>query len=313
MTAQTSPGKNTSQPNAVPSFSTNQVAALVELARQGTLRGAAAELRITEQGLRGRLLALEDRLGVPLYRKGRGARKAAPLTRSGSRFLPHAVAFLDRARELALIFSDGEAGEVHIVATQYLILYVLIDAIRCFRADFPQIHVRLTNRTERDVEKTLLREPGVDFGAAAPYESSPQLHYTHLFSMGWSLITTPDHPLMERSRLRLRDLVREPLILFEGGSTGRQHVLDAFHGKGLSPRVEMETTNTEIIVRTVEAGLGVSIVPLLPNGIVTKGRRVGIRSLGRQIRPIHSGILRRREEPLSAAAQVFSDFLVSAQ
>ena len=58
--------------------------------------------------------------------------------------------------------------------------------------------------------------------------------------------------------------------------------MDAFHGQGLTPHIEMETTNTEIIVRMVEAGLGVSIVPLLPSGMVTRGRRVGVRSLGRQ-------------------------------
>ena len=92
----------------------------------------------------------------------------------------------------------------------------------------------------------------------------------HLFSLDWSAITPPRHPLLKKDRLRLRDLVEVPLILFERGSTGRQHVIDAFHGAGLSPRVEMETTNTEIIVRMVAAGLGVSVVPLMPDGAVTR-------------------------------------------
>ncbi len=108
----------------------------------------------------------------------------------------------------------------------------------------------------------------------------------------------------------LRDLIDLPLILFERGSAGRQHVVDAFHGAGLSPRVDMESTNTEIIVRMVEAGLGVSIVPLMPSGAVTRGRRVGIRGLGKQIRPIHSGVLLRRGERLSAAAEAFIKFLI---
>ncbi len=88
--------------------------------------------------------------------------------------------------------------------------------------------------------------------------------------------------------------------------------MDAFHGQGLSPRVDMETTNTEIIVRMVEASLGVSIVPLMPGGVVTRGHRVGVRSLGHQIRPIHSGILIRRGERLSKASQAFIDFLLPA-
>jgi DNA-binding transcriptional LysR family regulator len=107
----------------------------------------------------------------------------------------------------------------------------------------------------------------------------------------------------------LRDIVDTPLILFERGSTGRQHVIDAFHAAGLSPRIEMETTNTEIIVRMVEAGLGISIVSVLASGIVTKGRKVAVRSLAKQVRPIRSGLLKRRGQSLSPASAEFVKFL----
>src|SRR6188508_551025 len=102
----------------VPSLSTDQVSAFVEVARQGSLRRAAQVLLITEQGLRNRLLALEARLGVELYRKRRGLRRATQLTEHGRQFLPHASAFLDRARELGELFAgDGsEPREVHVVA-----------------------------------------------------------------------------------------------------------------------------------------------------------------------------------------------------
>ncbi len=292
------------------SLSTEQVEAFVELARQGSLRQAARVLHITEQGVRNRLLALEGRLRVELYRKSRGIRRSHPLTEQGRQFLPHALAFLDRARHLAELFGGPEEQhEIHVAATQYLILYTLIDAVRRFHAAYPRIHVRLSNHTEQELEAALLRDPDIALGVAAPYESSPELEYRHLFSLDWSLITPPRHPLLRRRRLTLHDLTNVPLILFERGSAGRQHVVDAFHGAGLSPRVDMETTNTEITVRMVEAGLGVSIVPLMPSGAVTRGRRVGIRSLGKQIRPIHSGILLRLGERLSAASRAFINFL----
>jgi DNA-binding transcriptional LysR family regulator len=296
-------------PSSFPSLSTDQVAAFVELARQGNLRRAAGVLHITEQGVRNRLLALEGRLGVELYQKRRGVRRRQPLTPEGRLFLPHALAFLERAQHLAELFGESTEHEIHVAATQYLILYVLIDAVRRFHRTFESIHVRLSNMKEEEIEEALLQDPELAFGVAAPYESSPDLEYLHLFSMNWSLITPPRHPLLKKPRLSLRDLTHAPLILFERGSTGRQHVMDAFHGQGLSPRVDMETTNTEIIVRMVEAGLGVSIVPLMPSGVVTRGHRVGVRSLGDQIRPIHSGIFVRRGEKLRPAAQAFIDFL----
>ena len=295
---------------SLPSLSTDQVAAFVELARRGSLRAAAATLHLTEQGVRNRLVALEARLRVELYRKSRGPRRAHPLTEQGRKFLPHALAFLDRARQLAEAFTGPtEPHEIHVAATQYLILYVLIDAVRRFHRAYPHIRVRLSNHTEQEIEEALLGDPELALGVAAPYESLPGLEYIHLFSLDWSLVTPEGHPLLRKRKVGLEDLADLPLILFERGSTGRQHVMDAFHGAGLSPRIDMETTNTEITVRMVEAGLGVSVVPLPPGGSVTRGRRIGRRGLEGLIRPIHSGILVRRGEQLSPAAEAFKRFL----
>jgi DNA-binding transcriptional LysR family regulator len=295
----------------VPSLSTDQIAAFVELAKQGSIRQAAEVLGISEQGLRNRILALEQRLRVELYRKGRGRRRATPLTEQGHFFLPQAAAFLERARDLCgLLGEEGPGLDVHVAASQYLILYVLIDAIRSFRKDYPGIHVRVSTLSESDVEEAVLRKPDIAFGVAAPYEPSPELVYTKLFELEWSFVVPPEHPLLRRRSIRLEHLVDQPLILFERGSTGRQHIIDSFHDAGLSPTIAMETTNTEIIVRMVEAGMGVSILPLLKSGTVTQGRRVAVRPLGKQIRPIHSGILRRRGEVLSGGSSRFLEFVM---
>lgn len=294
----------------LPSLSTDHVAALVQLARLGSLRAAAETLFITEQGLRSRLLALEERLGVELYRKSRGMRRRTPLTPQGQQFLPHAEAFLERAAHLCGLFREtDEQQEVQVVASQYLIAYVLIDAVRRFHRAFPQIHVRLSARTEHEIEEALVQSLEFSFGVAAPYESSPELTYRHLFSMHWSLIAPPKHPLAHKRSVRLADIVPYPLIMFERGSTGRQHVAEAFQRASLAPHVELEATTTDLIVRMVEAGLGVAIVPLHPSGAVTRGRKVAIQSLGKQVRPIDSGVLLRKDEQLTPPAAKLLDFL----
>ena len=295
---------------AVPSLSTDHVAAFVELARQGSLRAAAQSLFISEQGLRSRLLALEHKLSIQLYKKSRGLRRRSPLTRAGEQFLPQAEVFLDRAIQLVNLFGDEQQSQdVHVVASQYLIAYVLIDAVRRFHRAFPQVHVRLSARTEHEIEEALLGSHEFSFGVAAPYESSPELEYRHLFSMGWSVITPRRHPLARRRTVRLAHIVPYPLIMYERGSTGRQHVAEAFQRLNLAPHVEIEATNTDLIVRMVEAGLGVAVVPLHPSGAVTRGRRVAIHSLGRQVRPIDSGVLLRRRERSPDAALKLLDFL----
>jgi DNA-binding transcriptional LysR family regulator len=290
-------------PEVLPQLSTDQIGAFVEVSRQGQIRSAAQALGITEQGVRNRLIALEQRLGVELYRKRRGPRRSTVLTDHGRRFLPHALGFLERAHELCRTFEVSTSEqEIRVAASQYLIRYVLIDVLKQFRKQAPEIHVRVSTMNELEVEEALRSDPEIAFGLAAPYEPSPDLEYHELFAMNWSLTTPPGHPLIARRRVRLDDVAKLPLILYERGSTGRQHILDAFHERGLSPRVALETTSTETIVSMVEAGLGISIVPLLPSGAVTRGRRVQTRPLATAIRPIHSGVLSRRGEKLSAAA-----------
>src|SRR3954466_10780465 len=240
----------------LPAVSIDQVSAFVELARRGSLRDAARDSHVTEQGLRNRLLALERQLGVELYHKSRGRRRRSPLTAHGEAFLPHARAFLERARQMGELFGAAGPREGHVAATEYLILYVLIAAVRRFHAANPGVRVRLSTRSEAEVESALLRDPDFDLGVAAPYEPAGALEYTHLFSLDWSLIAPPRHPLLQKPRLKLSDLAGTPLIVFERGSTGRQHVMDACHARGLSPLVAMEMTTTEIAVRMVEAGLG---------------------------------------------------------
>ena len=291
---------------SLPHLSTDQVAAFVELARHGQIRSTAGTLGITEQGVRSRLLALEGQLGVELYRKIRGPRRSTPLTDQGRRFLPHALAFLERAHELCRAFEIESGGrEVRVAASQYLTRYVLIDVLGRFRKEAPDIHVRVSTMNEREVEETLLRDPEVAFGLAAPYEPSPELTYHELFAMNWSLIAARGRLGNIKRLVRLEDVAREPLILYERGSTGRQHVLDAFNERGLVPKVALETTSTETIVSMVEAGLGLSIVPLLPSGAVTRGRRVQVLPLAAAIRPIHSGVLMRKgETPATPTARL---------
>ena len=201
----------------LPHLSTDQVAAFVELSRVGQIRAAADAMGITEQGVRNRLVALETQLGVELYRKSRGPRRSTALTPQGERFLPHALAFLERAYELCRACDLETSGqEVHVVASQYLTRYVLIDVLKDFRTHAPTIHVRVSTMNESDVMDALLGSSQVAFGLAAPYESSPDLDYSDLFAMYWSLITPPRHPLAKTRRVRLKKVAEHPLILYEG-------------------------------------------------------------------------------------------------
>ena len=205
----------------LPHLSTDQVAAFVELSRAGQIRSTAETLGITEQGVRNRLVALEAQLGVELYRKSRGPRRATILTPQGQQFLPHALAFLERAHELCRA-CDVDTGQrqLRVVASQYLTRYVLIDVLeglaRCralgARAGQHDARIRSDQRARE--------RPEVAFGLAAPYESTPELDYHDLFAMNWSVVAPAGHPLTSKKRVSLSQVVKHPLVLYERGFDG---------------------------------------------------------------------------------------------
>ena len=78
--------------------------------------------------------------------------------------------------------------------------------------------MRLSTRTERDIEDALLRDPDLAFGVAAPLRGRTGLEYRHLFSLDWGLHRPAGHPLLRKRGLSLADLVDVPLIVFERGS-----------------------------------------------------------------------------------------------
>ena len=168
------------------------------------------------------------------------------------------MAYLDRSRELCEIFTAPAAPrQVHVASSQYLILYVLIDAVRRFHAKFPQIRIRLSTLTEQARSKTVsVARSGDRVGRRRPLRAASRTG-VHAFILAQlepdrtarAPIAPPKKLDPGRSDRRAVDPVRTRL-------DRRQHVVDGFHVSGLSPRAEMETTNTEIIVRMVEAGPG---------------------------------------------------------
>lgn len=293
------------------SISVEQVSAFVELARAGSLKSASQTLHLSEEGLRNRLIAIEDRLGVRLYEKERGRRGKVRITQEGRLFLSKANQFLEEAYRLTRVFEPADGYEdLLIAASQYVTYYVLIDAVREFRVENPGVKIRLLTRSEHEILAALGSECDIALGICAPTEFPAGVDCKLWFSLGWHVVAPRNHALLQKPHIDLRDLRGEPLILFERGSTGREHVLEALFQHELTPQIVMETTSTQVIVRMVEAGLGIAIVPLLPSGAVTRDFDVGTIALGRQVRPIDTYIL-SRPGATSIAAQRFQAFLHS--
>ena len=271
-----------------------RLAAVVALIEAGDMARAAQQCGRSQTQLRADLRAIEDWLGVPVLQVDASGRIEA--NAEGRRLLPRAQALLADGERLRDLFRAPAAGrELRVICSHYLASYLLIDRLQAFRLRHPDVVLKLSVRTEIQILSALQQDTLCGVGFCAPLESPPGLRYRHWFSMPWSAVLPHGHPLAARHSLSLAELAREPLILFEPGSTGRQHLLQAFHRAGVEPQVALQATTTALIAQMVEAGLGIAVLPLLPSGRVTAGRALAVVPVSDRIEAIDSGIFMRPE------------------
>jgi DNA-binding transcriptional LysR family regulator len=75
------------------------------------------------------------------------------------------------------------------------------------------------------------------------------------------LVMHPGHKLAKQRRVAPGDLVGQPWVLFERGSSTRRVIDDMMQKDGIRPRIVMETENVEILKAFAMIGLGLTILP----------------------------------------------------
>lgn len=223
--------------------------------------GRAATLRGTSQpSVSRQIQELEDRLGLPLLeRLPRGVRP----TEAGSELFRHArdiFARRDLARRAMRDRLEISAGVVSLGAGGTVGTYVLPDLVSRFRDRHPGPRFRIVTGTVAEVED-LLRSGEIEFGLAEGGASREFLRGT--FGREEMVpVCAPGFFGSSRKPRTFESFCAHPLVLREPGAGTRLVVDRALVARGIRPEVAAVLDNAEAIRRFVEAGLGVSFLPL---------------------------------------------------
>src|SRR5262249_38957599 len=113
-----------------------------------------------------------------------------------------------------------------------------------------------------------------DPGPAQPPPST--IVHEPAYELDYQLVTRPDHPLTRRPRLRMRDLVGQPLILGRPEDYSRQRFDAVVYKEGLlgKLRIAAETSTAAVSLSCVRAGLGVAVVVANARSFLCEGLHV---------------------------------------
>jgi DNA-binding transcriptional LysR family regulator len=237
----------------------SQIEAFVEVARTRNVSRAAEQLYLTQPALTARLQRLEDDLEAKLFvRTPRGMR----LTEAGQAFLPHAVKALESlsdGRRIVNSFERGGAGRLALGAAPAVSTYVLPGILKRFATAYPRVSVSVKTGHSEEVLELVLREH-VDIGLVRALRHQ-DIVTTPLYEERLILVAEPRPRLSASERIRLEDLSREQLVLFDRTSSYTELTNALFRGAGVRPEGIMELDNIDAAKKMVQEGFGVALLP----------------------------------------------------
>jgi DNA-binding transcriptional LysR family regulator len=281
---------------------------LREVARRGSLAGAADRLSYTPSAVSQQIAALEREAGTALLeRRARGV----VLTEAGQVLVEHAevvLRALDAAENALAALADLRRGHLRMASFATAAGSVLPPAIDVFRARHPGVELTVGQASPTE-SVARLREGRIDLALTVDLEANPAegVEVIHLFDDPVQLALHRDHPLAGKPDLRLEDLAEETWIDVPRTTSGGQVLTRACAAAGFVPRVRFESDDYAVIQRLVGAGAGVALLPEL--AFSPPHPAVVLRSLGAHVPSRNIQVATRAERFRSPAAAAMLEIL----
>ncbi|MCK0509677.1 LysR family transcriptional regulator [Aromatoleum buckelii] len=284
-----------------------QLRAFIAVARTGSFTLAAESLFVTQSALSGLIKELEQSLGVRLFDR---STRRIQLSEVGGEIHPlidKILTDLDGVLDEVANLKALKKGVVRVAAPQLMACTLLPEVIAAYRADHPDVDIRLIDCAVESVTSRVFSGE-VDVGVGPERDPNSDIDATLLFELPFHAVFPPGHALAALQMLHWADLVNHPLITLRGPFTERLS-LDLHSAMR---ELDFEPTTTVTFMSTalsmVAAGLGVTICIPYAASLVRLYRL--------EMRPLIGPEVTRRfyvftrdGRSLSPAAQSFHDYL----
>jgi DNA-binding transcriptional LysR family regulator len=280
-----------------------------EVARAGSLAGAADALSYSPSAVSQQIAALERDVGMSLLeRRARGV----VLTEAGRMLLEHVDAIFERleSAEVALAeLADARLGHLRMASFPTAAATVLPPAVDAFRARHPGVALHVEQASPQE-SVALLRSGRLDIALVLdlPTAPAPGVEVFHLFDDPVQLAMHRDHPLAGRAELRLTELANDTWIDVPRSRSGGNLLARACERAGFKPQVAYASDDYAVIRELVGAGVGVALLPDLAQRPLHEA--VVLRSLGADAPSRAIQVATRHAASRSASASAMLELLL---
>ncbi|PTW63185.1 LysR family transcriptional regulator [Breoghania corrubedonensis] len=284
---------------------------VLAVARCGSFSSAAEALHVSQPALSQSIALLERDLGMRVLDRGR---HGAKVNSSGEALLFHAEALeelLARAREEMELRAQGMQGSLTIGITPITSSGLLPEALQILLKEAPNVSVSVVEGLDTEIIR-LLRTRKLDMvlSRLGVQPRHTDITEERIFSVDWSIVMGPQHPLRDRPSLRLDGLEDVLWVLPASGSAFREQLELVFNNARTGWPSRAIITNSILAIKAIVMNTDCITVisPRLVEVEVAAGRlcAVPLEDVG-SLREV--GLALRRSDKLSPIAARFRDIL----
>ena len=287
----------------------SQLRLLLALADTGQVSAAAAQLAMTQPAASRAMADLEKMTGATLYRRHS---RGVTLTETGARLAERArlvLSLLDEAETDVARMTAGTRGEVRIGTVTGPALEILLPVIRELRVTLPEIQVSITVDTSDKLAEGLATR-SLDFyiGRLHPSLESRAVAMVPIGAEPVSLITRAGHPLTREPRVTLAECLAYDWVMQPPGGLQRRTMEEYLLSNGFELPARILGTSSTLLTLALIAETN-AIAPVARAVAEFFVRREGITpgiaiiAIPEDIQVAPYSLIRRREDPLGAAAE----------
>ena len=280
------------------------------IVREGSVRRAAEKLYVSASALDRRLQDLEEELGTAIFeRHARGMR----LTAAGEiyvNYIRRHIAESQRVESEINRLKGMQQGRVAIAVSPALATDFVPSLVRDFRLAHPGISF-LVNVAQHEVAMQHLLNYDVDLAIIIAPPKHPDVFDLAVVKQPLLAAMDKDHPLTERSSLRLSDCLQYPIVLPSAGLTTRGMLDTALRPLGPDAKIAAETNSYEVMRGLLHGTDQVGFVLSTGRHQRENSSSIVYRPISaREIYPVPIICAQLRNRGLSVAAAQFSHLVI---
>lgn len=229
-----------------------------EVCQTENITKAAENLYMTQPAVSRAVRELEEYYGVKLFER---MNRRLYVTECGKNLYRHVIPILDLYDQTEQELKDWDRfGKLRAGASISIGNFLLPELAASFREIYPDIRLQVSISNSHDVQMALLQN-SLDVGLIEGVVTEEDLHAEVFQQDRLLLIAGRDHPLRNKESVKLADLEEYNLLLREKGSAGRDFLDHVFAVRGLPLSPLWESTSTQALIRAVQMGIGISVLP----------------------------------------------------